>query len=255
MSIRFNSVTWYRIGDKIIPGKIRPLLIKFNKKDDAFKFYNDKNLHPSNTLVTLDRTKAQRLQYNQFKNEMNLYNANFTNNKKFIKFIDGEPVLVNQNQQPLTQQAQLPPSKPSAFSSAPVRPNKRNNQGVIIREISSIHAPNEEFLPNITSYKSSYNSKQNNNAPTSLNSNINLNYNTGGNIPYSNSLEHQVQVSNGYTQKRGPGRPKKLEANFNGSNDPRPLDAPCHTDSQHSLALSQSKNFQGQSQRKRQRTR
>ena len=255
MSLRLNSVTWYRVGDKIKDNKLRPLLIKFEKRIDALNFFKDKRLHPTNTLVIFDRIKAQRLQYNKLRNDMNLHNAKFPNNKKSIKFIDGEPVLVNQNSEPLLQQnMHLPLNKQNSniHNFVPVRPNKRNNNGVIIKDITTLHSQSTEILPTISNYNSRTEFNHKNSITAATNLNTKSNYNSFVNIPYPNSQEHEYSISHDAIQKRGPGRPKKAEvtSNFTG-----PLETYRSTSQPNQLNqnMSQLKNYQGPSQRKKQR--
>ena len=55
----------------------------------------NKELHPPNANVSVDKTKAQRIKYKQLRFLMVNHNIKFPNNKKFIKYVNGEPVLAN----------------------------------------------------------------------------------------------------------------------------------------------------------------
>lgn len=95
LCIEINSVELERINGKRDSRKIRPLRLKFSKRDDAIRFVKSKEFHPRKAFIIMDQTKYQRLKYQELKKLMMEHNSQYPNNKKFIKYIDGEPQLVD----------------------------------------------------------------------------------------------------------------------------------------------------------------
>ena len=95
ISINLDTVNGMRLGDNASQRKPRPLLVKFNNREDAYKFYKNRDQYLKNCIITFDRTKYQRTNINKLRIDMKRHNERHPDNKKYIKFIDGEPTLID----------------------------------------------------------------------------------------------------------------------------------------------------------------
>ena len=93
----FGSVRFERLGNDQIRNKVKsqPLLIRFGKHEDPVLFLKNKNLLPKGTFANFGRTKEQRMKYNKLKKHTLSHNRHNPSQKKFIKFVHGEPVLLD----------------------------------------------------------------------------------------------------------------------------------------------------------------
>ena len=94
LEISLKDFKCERLGNYNPLKKARPLVVKLSSKDDALKLIKNDQLHPPGTYFTFDRTKMQRLAYKKVREEMIKHNSRFPLNKKIIKYVDGEPTLV-----------------------------------------------------------------------------------------------------------------------------------------------------------------
>ena len=95
LKIDINKVGYERLGNISSLNKPRPLLLRFSNREDAILFFKNKRLLPKGILVNFDQTKNQRAKYNSLKLQMLKHNKQYTKNGKSIKYIAGEPVLVD----------------------------------------------------------------------------------------------------------------------------------------------------------------
>ena len=133
--INIGSVSCTRLGSS---GNSRPLLVKFSNREDACKFLRNKELHPQNCIVTLDRTKYQRAKLSKLRLEMIKHNQLFPDNKKIVKFIDGEPILVDKTYQESDLQLS-DNSKDDGNSLTELKPQSYNE----VQEIEKINGSTE----------------------------------------------------------------------------------------------------------------
>lgn len=76
-------------------GKSRPLLVKMLSTDDVLKTLRNWKSLPSQYSYAKDHTPSQRLLYNTLKAEADRHNSTNPNSKKFVKFINGSPTLLD----------------------------------------------------------------------------------------------------------------------------------------------------------------
>ena len=95
LKIDSDSVGFERLGNVPTRNKVKsqPLLLRFGKHEDAILFLKNKRLLPKGSFANFDRTKEQRLKYNNMKKHMLLHNKQNPSHQKFIKFVRGEPAL------------------------------------------------------------------------------------------------------------------------------------------------------------------
>lgn len=80
------------------PDKVRPILVKFDNRTDATNVLAHWRLVPESVYISYDLTKFQRNRYNVLKNQANVFNNDEANKKsnnvQFVRFRNGNPVLV-----------------------------------------------------------------------------------------------------------------------------------------------------------------
>ena len=260
LNIALNSVSCVRIGaiDKVT-GKNRPLRVKFSNKIDADIFIKNKHLHPQGTFITYDRTKQQRECYNRLRYKMVNHNKANPRSKKMIKFIDGEPTLVdtdisfnhNLNQEIISGQTITHDSNNQGSSRPIIKDIKEVERDRFNTAINNqrhiFYNKNKKFYSNTTLPKhnnsNSLNSFTNSDNFNAINSNNNYNYNNNksqyfnkeayipDNTDYhsSNSQDILQPPNNMVYTKRKRGRPSnnnnnKCSKNSNGASKKKKMD-------------------------------
>lgn len=93
-----------RIG-KFVKGKTRPLLVKFDNRDDVTNIITHWRDVPGKVHVSYDLTKCQRSSYNCLKGQASDFNTNVDNIQKnikqVVKFRNGNPKLITVKINPL----------------------------------------------------------------------------------------------------------------------------------------------------------
>lgn len=93
-AINLAGISFHRMRVSRTPGVPLPLLIRFTSPDEVLRVLRNKHALPAGITASADRTKHQREELRAAIAEVEKHNLANPDNKKVVKYVNGEPAAV-----------------------------------------------------------------------------------------------------------------------------------------------------------------